>query len=124
MNDGKAEEPKNNVEFEYQINEPPQKVWRAISMPEFREYWLPDTALADPEATSTIAGEEVSYRMRDKSPPFLESAVTFRITPNGTGGTILKIIHALNGHELNGAKFDRMTGMAANNDFLSLRLAA
>lgn len=86
---------KRGVELEYELDEPPQKVWRAISIPEFRENWLPSDALADPEATSCTPGQEVRYRMRDNDPPFLESTVTFTITPTDAGGTHLRIIHQL-----------------------------
>ena len=90
MSDAKAE-----IEFEVQLDEPPQKVWRAISLPEFRESWLPKEALAEPEPTSVTPGKEVRYRMRDPEPPFLESAVTFQIAPNESGGTRLRILHEL-----------------------------
>ncbi len=33
--------PKPGIELEYDLDEPPQKVWRAISIPAFREHWLP-----------------------------------------------------------------------------------
>jgi len=119
MNRGKTEEQKNGIELEYELDEPPQKVWRAISIPEFREHWLPKEALADPEADSVTPGEEIRYRMRDSAPPFLESTVTFRIAPNAAGGTSLRIIH-----ELTGVRFDRMATTAANNNSLPFMLAA
>lgn len=115
MNDGKTDEQKNGIELEYEFDEPPQKVWRAISIPEFRESWLPSDALADPEATSITPGQEVRYRMRDNAPPFLESTVTFQVTPNASGGTSLRIIH-----KLTDARFERMTSAANNNGPVSL----
>lgn len=119
MNDEKTEERKTGIALEYELNEPPQKVWRAISIPEFRESWLPKDALADPEATSVTPGKEVRYRMRDDAPPFLESTVTFRIAPNAAGGTNLRIIH-----ELTDMRFDRTTRTAENNNSPPLMLAA
>lgn len=80
---------------------------------------MPKEALADPEAASLTPGQEVRYRMRESDPPFLESVVIFRITPNATGGTKLRIIH-----QLTDVRFDRMIGTAANNNSLSLILAA
>ena len=62
------------IVLEYELDEPPQKVWRAVSCPELREAWLPKEALAQPEATHLVPGQEVRYRMRDSEPPFLESA--------------------------------------------------
>jgi len=118
MNDRKTEGQKRGFELEYQIDEPTEKVWRAISIPEFRENWLPREALAAPDAASVTPGEEVSYRMRDSVPPFLESTVTFRIAPNPAGGTSLRIIH-----EPTDVRLDRMT-RAANNNNLIVMLAA
>lgn len=111
MTDGKTEGKKDGIELEYDLDESPQKVWRAISIPAFRENWLPNDVLADPEATSVTPGEEIRYRMRDNAPPFLESTVTFTLTPNATGGTSLRIIH-----ELTDARLERVTGAAANNN--------
>jgi uncharacterized protein YndB with AHSA1/START domain len=119
MNDAETEEPKTGIALEYDLEEPPQKVWRAISIAEFREAWFPGDSLADPEATTVTPGEEVRYRMRDRSPPFLESTVTFKIAPNGNGGTNLRIIH-----EPDGIMVDRMTNAAANNNSPVLMLAA
>lgn len=119
MNDATIEERKDNIELEYQLDAPTDKVWRAISTPEFRDNWLPQEVLADPEATAVTPGEEVSYRMRDTAPPFLESTVTFRIAPNGSGGTSLRIIH-----ELDRAGLNRMMRAVANNNSAPLMLAA
>ncbi|CAH1672954.1 MAG: hypothetical protein KF735_22740 [Chelatococcus sp.] len=93
MSGGKTEDKENSIELEYHIDEPPHKVWRAITVPELRDVWLPKDALADQEATALTPGEEVSYRMRESAPPFLESTVTFRISPDTAGGTSLRIIH-------------------------------
>ena len=84
-----------DVVLEYRIDEPPEKVWRAISIAEFREKWLPAEALADAEPISSAPGEEVRYRLRDDEPPYLESVVTFQVRPDTDGGTSLRIIHRL-----------------------------
>jgi DNA-binding transcriptional ArsR family regulator/uncharacterized protein YndB with AHSA1/START domain len=119
MNEEKTKEQDGGVELEFDLGDPPQKVWRAISIPEFRERWLPKEALADPDAITVTPGQEVRYRLRDDSPPFLESTVTFTITPNATGGTCLRIVH-----ELTDARFDRMARAAANSNSPPLMLAA
>jgi len=119
MNDGIPANRNHGIEFRYELSEPPQKVWRAISMPEFREHWLPKDILADGEATSVTPDEEVSYRMRDSTPPYLESTVTFRIAANDAGGTSLRIIH-----KLDDVKPDRMTSAAANGNYPLPMLAA
>jgi len=112
-------EQENTIELEFEIDEPPHKVWRAISMPEFRENWLPDDALADRQAAAIIPGEEVSYRMRETDAPFAESLVTFRIAANGSGGTSLRVIH-----ELDDARARRVMTIAANNNSPLLMRAA
>lgn len=95
MSDTEAERRKKDLMFEYELDAPPEKVWRAVSNPAFRDKWLPGQDLADAEPISTAPGEEVSYRMRDDDPPFLVSIVTFQIRPDANGGTILRIVHGL-----------------------------
>lgn len=78
--------------IEYELDAPPEKVWRAVTIPALRERWLPDCDLAAAEPLSSVAGEEVRYRLREPEPPFRESHVTFRIEPNEAGGTTFRII--------------------------------
>ncbi|PYE88710.1 SRPBCC family protein [Phyllobacterium leguminum] len=113
MNNAETEEQKDGIELEFDLDEPPQKVWRAISIAEFRENWLPKDALADAEATTITPGEAVRYRLRDDAPPFLESTVTFTVAANGTGGTCLRILQKLTDARL-----------AANSNSPPLMLAA
>lgn len=79
--------------LEYSLDAPPEKVWRALSIPELREQWLPTSDLAQAEPLAATPGEAVSYRLRDDQPPFLESVVTLQIGPNADGGSVLRIIH-------------------------------
>lgn len=95
MSDAPTKEQDAGIDQTYELDAPPQKVWRAISLPQFREQWLPGTDLADPQAETVTPGAEVRYRMRDSAPPFLESTVTFRIAANADGGTSLRVIHRL-----------------------------
>ncbi|MGD9509028.1 MAG: SRPBCC domain-containing protein [Geminicoccaceae bacterium] len=118
MNRSEPEDPNGSLVLEYELEDPPHKVWRAISIPQLREQWLPNEALADPEAHSVTAGEEVRYRVRDSDPPHLESVVTLRIAPNVTGGTVLRVIHELTDARRVG------TRMAANDNGPSLMRAA
>ena len=119
MSDIEAKARTKTLVLEYELDAPPEKVWRAISIPEFRENWLPKGALADPEPATIAPGEEVRYSLRDDAPPFLESTVTFTIVPNATGGTRLRIIH-----ELTDARPDRMAKTAVNSNSPPLMLAA
>ena len=95
MNDTKAQAQTKDLVQDYELDAPPEKVWRAISNPAFRERWLPKEDLAEAAPISSTPGEEVRYRMRDDEPPFLESIVTFQVRPNTAGGTRLRIIHGL-----------------------------
>lgn len=78
--------------LEFEFDAPPAKVWRAVTIPELRERWLPDRDLAGAEPESTIPGEEVRYRLREPVPPHRESQVIFTIEPNADGGTIIRIV--------------------------------
>jgi len=81
--------------LDYELDAPPEKVWRAIRNPALRERWLPKAELAEAAPISSTPGKEVRYRMREGEPPFLESVVTFQVSPNAVGGTTLRIIHGL-----------------------------
>ncbi len=94
MSEPKPDAEEHGIALDYELDEPPQKVWRALNTPALRDVWLPDSALADPDAIPVTPGEALQYRLRESTPPFLESLVTFRIAPNGTGGTRLQIVHA------------------------------
>ena len=81
------------LDLVFDLDAPPQKVWRALSIPAFRERWLPDVADPEPDAGSLIPGHELRYSLREDAAPFETSAVTFRISLNEAGGTRLRIIH-------------------------------
>ncbi|KRB55310.1 hypothetical protein ASE04_06300 [Rhizobium sp. Root708] len=119
MNDMKAEVQESGFEQKYELDAPPERVWRAISIAEFRERWLPGKALVDPQSLSETPGKEIRYKLRDDTPPHLESIVTFTIAPNGLGGTSLRIVH-----ELSGATFERLAKTVANGNSPNLMLAA
>jgi uncharacterized protein YndB with AHSA1/START domain len=95
MTDSATSERTEELVLDYELDAPPEKVWRAISNPACRERWLPKADLAEAAPVSSKPGEEISYRMRDDEPPFLESIVTFQLTPSTAGGTRLRIIHGL-----------------------------
>ncbi|MGG4604836.1 SRPBCC family protein [Paenalcaligenes sp. Me131] len=79
--------------LEYQLEAPPEKVWRAISIPEFREQWLPSDALIESTPIFTVQNKEQHYRMRDEDFPLLESVVVFQVIPHGENHSILRITH-------------------------------
>ncbi|MGJ4888394.1 SRPBCC family protein [Bradyrhizobium sp. HKCCYLRH3099] len=95
MTDLEAPSRDQQLVLDYDLDAPPEKVWRALSIPALRDSWLPSGDLVQDAPISATPGEEVRYRMRDDEPPFLESIVTFQLTPNAVGGTRLRIIHGL-----------------------------
>jgi uncharacterized protein YndB with AHSA1/START domain len=118
MSETEADATKDLV-FEYELDAPPEKVWRAISIPAFRDKWLPQEALVGAEPVSSVPGREVRYGMREDEPPFLESVVTFQVEPNTEGGTRLRIIHGLVS-----ARSAQQAPKAANNNWPTLMRAA
>lgn len=90
MSESETQERTKELVLAYQLDAPPEKVWRALSIAAFRERWLP----AQVEALSSVPGEELRYRLREDEPPFLESVVTFQLAPNDAG-TELRIVHSL-----------------------------
>lgn len=118
MSDQATESRTEKLVLEYDIDADPEKVWRAISVEEYREKWLATDALAALEVVSVKPGQEVRCRMRDAEPPFLESVVTFQVAPNRTGGTSLRITH-----EIADRRLDRAL-QAANSNGAPVMLAA
>ncbi len=119
MSESRAEAETAGLKLEYALDAPPEKVWRAITIPAFRVQWLPGQDLAEAEPVVETPGEEISYRMRDSEPPFLESIVAFQLRPGRNGGTILRIVHGLADTRLASQKFK-----AANSNAPVLMLAA
>lgn len=104
--------------IEYELDASPQKVWRAISIPELRANWLPEQDLSRSEPVEMIPEKQASYRMRETEPPFLESLVTLQIAANDNGGTSLTIIHELDDARL------LLKPQAANTNMQSVMRAA
>ena len=111
MNDLDAERQTKELVLEFELDAPPEKVWRAISIPAVRRKWLPNGELAEAEPVASKPGKEIRYRMRDGEPPFLESVVTFQLIPNAAGGTRLRILHGLTD-----ARLERRPPRPANNN--------
>jgi uncharacterized protein YndB with AHSA1/START domain len=119
MTDTKSEPREDTKEaeiaVEYALDAPPEKVWRAIAVAAFRERWLPEADLAEPEPIASIPGVEIRYRMREQGAPFPDSTVTFRIEPGNEGGTLFRVIHRIEG----AARL-----RSANDNFRAVSLAA
>ena len=123
-----------DIVLDYDLDEAPEKVWRALTRPELVAGWLgpndiapssghrfvleatPDQPVvceileADPE-------RRLSWRWReaDGRGGMIDSTVTFEVTPTPTGGSHLRLIHS--GFRPAGA--GSMTAAANDNTFTS-----
>ncbi|OON39807.1 hypothetical protein BTJ39_12295 [Izhakiella australiensis] len=93
MTDVETKNEATELVLEYRLDAAPEKVWRAVTIAEYRQQWLPDDTLHSPEPVSSIPGKEVRYRMKEGEAPWPASEVRFTIDADGDGGTILTINH-------------------------------
>ncbi|AEH88612.1 SRPBCC domain-containing protein [Mesorhizobium sp. B283B1A] len=102
------------LEFEYDLSEPPEKVWRALTVPELLAAWMMPNDIR-PQAGSrfAFAGPEapIECEILDAEPERLlryswreqpgdatrqdplDSTVTFTLARTVSGGTHLRIVH-------------------------------
>lgn len=84
---------REQVSFACELEAPPEKVWRALTIPAFRARWLGADAANRP--TEVIAAEpphRVSWSWREAGEP--DGVVTVTLTPTPSGGTALELVHA------------------------------
>ena len=84
--------------FEFELAAPPDKVWRALTVPALVERWLPLRdeapglgAKVEAELVAADPGKSLSWRWREAGEA--DDLVTFTLLPNGSGGTALRLIH-------------------------------
>lgn len=84
--------------IECSLDAPPEKVWRALTIPEYLSRWLKP---ADDIELAVVTAEEnksLTYRWREAGQGAVtdaeDSLVTFELTPNDDGGTWFKLTHA------------------------------
>jgi uncharacterized protein YndB with AHSA1/START domain len=85
--------------FECALDAPPEKVWRALSIPEYLERWLkPSAEKIDLAVVNSEENKSLTYRWRDSGQGAIvgaeDSMVTFEITPMTDGGTWFRLTHA------------------------------
>ncbi len=101
----------DSLVFECDFDEPPEKVWRALTEPELLEAWLVkdgsretnsrDARATDCEILSAEPHTRLRYRWRDREsgrgeggePREVDSVVTVELTPGSEGGTHLRLTH-------------------------------
>ena len=95
MTDSTVQDEVADLVLEYELDAPPEKVLRAISIPELRDQWLPDHDFSHAMTETQDEAQSLHYRMTQKDPPFLESTVSFEVSRNGPSGSRLIIRHRL-----------------------------
>lgn len=84
------------IDLTFDLDEPPEKVWRALSEPEIRERWLgANDNGADCEVLESEPARRLRLGWRETSPEggLIASTVTFDLTPTEQGGVRLRIVH-------------------------------
>jgi uncharacterized protein YndB with AHSA1/START domain len=76
------------------LDEPPEKVWRALTEPALLDRWLAE-AKDKAEVVESQPGKSLrlTWRDRDADGGLVESDVTFTLTPMIGGGTRLRLVH-------------------------------
>lgn len=91
--------PRSSVVTECDLPEAPDKVWKALTVPELLAAWLPD--VVNSEILAAEPNRLLRYRWpgreedRDERGQALESVVTFELSGTSDGGTHLRVVHRL-----------------------------
>ena len=102
------DDPSDEVRFETELDAPPEKVWRALTVPEFVARWLmPNDIRAEEGHAFRLTAEggaiecetveakpphTLSYSWREQGGP--DSLVRFHLAGTEAGGTRLTIVHS------------------------------
>lgn len=82
--------------FETGLDAPPEKVWRALTVPEYLDRWLDKPAYAEVERITADEPNSVTFRWRERDAQGAQtdlSFVTFELTPRDEGGTWFRLTH-------------------------------
>ena len=84
--------------FECALDAPPEKVWRALTIPEYLERWLKPDKDLDLSVVTAEENKSLTYRWREAGQGAIvgmeDSLVTFELSPTTDGGTWFKLSHA------------------------------
>ena len=90
--------PTDALVFECALDAPPEKVWRALTIPEYLKRWLQPADAVDLSMVTSEENRSLSYRWRESGAGAVvgaeESLVTFELTPTSDGGTWFRLTHA------------------------------
>ncbi|WP_297112465.1 SRPBCC domain-containing protein [uncultured Devosia sp.] len=82
--------------FETTLDAPPEKVWRALTVPEYLDRWLDKPEYAEVERITADEPNSVTFRLRERDAQGVQtdvSFVTFELTPRDDGGTWFRLTH-------------------------------
>jgi len=82
--------------FETGLDAPPEKVWRALTIPEYLERWLERPESVGVDQVAADEPHSITYRWTERGPGDAvaeESFVTFELTPRDDGGTWFRLTH-------------------------------
>ena len=89
---------KDELVFECSLEAPPEKVWRALTVPEYLARWLKPEAEIELAVVRAEENKSVTYRWREAGQGAIsdaeDSLVTFELTPDEAGGTWFRLTHA------------------------------
>jgi uncharacterized protein YndB with AHSA1/START domain len=98
----------DEVRFETELDAPPEKVWRALTVPEIVERWLAPNDIRPEEGHAFSLQDEdhaIECEIVDAKPPYIlsyswreeggpDSLVRFHLAGTEAGGTRLTIVHS------------------------------
>ena len=84
--------------FECVLDAPPEKVWRALTIPAYLDRWLQPRAAEQLDVVTSDENKSLTYRWRESGQGAAvgaeDSLVTFELTPTHDGGTWFRLTHA------------------------------
>ena len=84
--------------FECALEAPPEKVWRALTIPAYLDRWLQPRAAEQLDVVTSDENKSLTYRWRESGQGAVvgaeDSLVTFELTPTHDGGTWFRLTHA------------------------------
>ena len=84
--------------FECALDAPPEKVWRALTVPEYLKRWLKPSQDIDLAVLTAEENVSLSYRWREAGQGAVagveDSVVTFELSPTDDGRTWFRLTHA------------------------------
>ena len=84
--------------FECALDAPPEKVWRALTIPEYLLRWLKPEKDLDLAVVTSEENRSLTYRWCEAGQGAIvgmeDSLVTFELSPTSDGGTWFRLTHA------------------------------